>query len=315
MISRKHLIGSFVSIAVFAVAIWVLVGMVREYDMRDVWAAFQSIPPRRIAFAALSTIGIYAIMGTYDMLAVLYFKHKVSFPRVFFASLIASIFSYAVGLALVTGGAVRYRIYSDAGLKAGEIAKIIAFGFSTFTLCLLLISGVTMLIAPDTLAELIFLPPFTVQLIGALLLVPIGAYLITSLLHAGEDIRVFGHEVHIPSFWISLSQILMSGGEVVLTGSVLYFLLPPSDELTLPAFLGLYIITQVVTFAAQIPGGVGVFDAMVLLLLGNFFEPTAVFAAVLAFRILFYVIPLAVSSLALVVYESHWRRRRVAIPQ
>jgi len=315
MISRKHLIGSFVSIAVFAVAIWVLIGMVREYDMRDVWAAFQSIPPRRIAFAALSTIGIYAIMGTYDMLAVLYFRHKVSFPRVFFASLIASIFSYAVGLALVTGGAVRYRIYSDAGLKAGEIAKIIAFGFSTFTLCLLLISGVTMLIAPDTLAGLIFLPPLTVQLIGALLLVPIAAYLITSLLHAGEDIRVFGHEVHIPSFWISLSQILMSGGEVVLTGSVLYFLLPPSDELTLPAFLGLYIITQVVTFAAQIPGGVGVFDAMVLLLLGNFFEPTAVFAAVLAFRILFYVIPLAVSSLALVVYESHWRRRRVAMPQ
>lgn len=315
MISRKQLIGSLVSLAVFAVAVWVLVGMVREYDMRDVWVAFQGIPPHRIAYAALSTIGIYAIMGTYDMLAVVYFKHNLSFPRVFFASLIASIFSYAVGLALVTGGAVRYRIYSDAGLKSGEIAKIIAFGFSTFTLCLLLISGITMLIAPDTLASLIFLPSASVQAIGFLLLVPVAAYLITSLLHAGQDIRIFGKTVHVPSFGISLSQILMSGGEVVLTGCVLYFLLPPSNELSLPAFLGLYIITQVVTFAAQIPGGVGVFDAMVLLLLGNFFEPTAVFAAVLAFRILFYVIPLAVSSAALLAYESRWRRKRVVVPQ
>lgn len=313
--TRKQLLGSLASIAVFAVAVWVLVGMVREYDMKEVWAAFQSIPPRRIAYAMLSTIGIYAIMGTYDMLAVMYFEHKLSFPRVFFASLIASIFSYAVGLALVTGGAVRYRIYSDAGLKAADIGKIIAFGFSTFTLCLLLISGVTMLIAPDTLASLIFLPAATVQVIGGLLLFPVAAYLVTSLLHAGQDIRIFGQHVHIPSFGISLSQILMSGGEVVLTGCVLYFLLPPSDALSLPAFLGLYIITQVVTFAAQIPGGVGVFDAMVLLLLGNFYEPTAVFAAVLAFRILFYVIPLAASSLALVVYESRWRRKRVDLPQ
>ena len=176
MMTRNQLLGSLVSIAVFAVAVWVLVGMVREYDMAEVWAAFQGIPPRRILFAVLSTIGIYAIMGTYDMLAVMYFRHDLSFPRVFFASLIASIFSYAVGLALVTGGAVRYRIYSDAGLKAGDIGKIIAFGFSTFTLCLLLISGVTMLIAPDTLASLIFLPSMTVQVIGGLLLVPVAAH-------------------------------------------------------------------------------------------------------------------------------------------
>jgi len=315
MLSRKHLIGSFVSIAIFAVAAWVLFDMVRTYDMNEVWASFQSIAPRRVLYAALSTAGIYAIMGTYDMLAVLYFKHDVSFPRVFFASLIASIFSYAVGLALVTGGAVRYRIYSDAGLNTGEIAKIIAFGFTTFTLCLFLISGVTMLIAPDTLAHLIFLPVPTIQLIGVLLLIPVVAYLATSLLHAGQDVRVFGREVHVPSFKISFSQILLSGGEVILTGSVLYFLLPPSDALSLPAFLGLYIIMQVVTFAAQIPGGIGVFDAMVLLLLGNFYSPETVFAAVLAFRILFYVIPLAASSLALLAYESHWRRRRTSASQ
>ncbi len=312
MLSRKQLIGSFVSIAIFAVAAWVLFDMVRTYDMNEVWAAFQGIALRRIVYAELATIGIYAIMGTYDMLAVLYFKHDVSFPRVFFASLIASIFSYAIGLALVTGGAVRYRIYSDAGLGTGEIAKIIAFGFTTFTLCLFLISGVTMLIAPDTLAHLIFLSVPMIRMIGVLLLVPVVAYLATSLLHAGQDIRVFGKEVHVPSFTISFSQILLSGGEVILTGSVLYFLLPPSDALSLPAFLGLYIIMQVVTFAAQIPGGIGVFDAMVLLLLGNFYAPETVFAAVLAFRILFYVIPLAASSLALLLYESRWRRRKEA---
>lgn len=310
MLSRKQIIGSCVSIGIFVVAAWVLAGMVRTYDMDQVWAAFQSIPLRRVVFAALSTVGIYAIMGTYDMLAVVYFRQKVSFPRVFFASLVASIFSYAVGLALVTGGAVRYRIYSDAGLSAGDIAKIIAFGFTTFTLCLFLISGCTMLLAPETLSSMLFLPAATLQIIGFLLLVPVAAYLATSLLHAGENVRVFGRELHIPPFWISLSQILMSGAEVILTSSVLYFLLPHSAVLTMPAFIGLYIIMQVVTFAAQIPGGIGVFDAMVLLLLGNYFAPESVFAAVLAFRILFYVIPLAVSALALVVYESHWRSRR-----
>jgi len=312
MLSRKQIIGSCVSIAIFAVAAWVLADMIRTYDMDQVWAAFQSIPPRRVLFAALSTVGIYAIMGTYDMLAVIYFRHKVSFPRVFFASLIASIFSYAVGLALVTGGAVRYRIYSDAGLSAGDIAKIIAFGFTTFTLCLFLITGCTMLVAPDTLSSMLFIPASTLRVIGCLLLVPVVAYLMASLLHAGENVRIFGRELHIPPFWISLSQILMSGSEVILTSSVLYFLLPHSAVLTLPAFIGLYIIMQVVTFAAQIPGGIGVFDAMVLLLLGNYFAPESVFAAVLAFRILFYVIPLAASALALVIYESRWRGKAPA---
>lgn len=308
----SRIIAAFVSAGIFLAAAWVLYDTVRTYDMEQVWEAFRGIPVSRVVYATLSTVGIYAIMGTYDMLAVLYFRHKLSLPRVFFASLIASIFSYAVGLALLTGGAVRYRVYSDAGLPAVEIAKIIAFGFTTFTLCLFLISGSTMLIAPDTLAHLIHMPIATIRVVGTLLLVPVAAYLLTSLLHAGQDVAVFGKKIHVPSFAISLSQTLLSGAEVVLTGSVLYFLLPASAALSLPAFLGLYIIMQVVTFATQIPGGVGVFDAMVLLLLGNFYAPETVFAAVLAFRILFYVIPLAISSLALLAYEARWRRRRKA---
>jgi len=298
----RRIVGPVLVIAIFALAVMTLAKLLRGVDPGDVWAAFTHLPPARLGAALACMTVVYAIQSAYDLLAFHYLRYRLPLRKIMFTSLVGNTFGITLGFAVLTGGSLRYRLYSRWGFDLANVAKITAFGFTTFTLSLLLTSGLALILNAALLSASLPLPPLSLALVGAGLLLPVILYVGGSMLFPGRTVGRGRWQVRIPPARVAFGQILLSAVEVTLTGSVLFALLPASG-LPWLTFLGFYVIAQISGFASQVPSGLGVFDAAMILFLRDSYPAGTILGALLLFRLLFYALPLLVALTLLSGYE------------
>jgi phosphatidylglycerol lysyltransferase len=306
-----HRLAPLLGVALFAFALWLLHRELRNYRYADLVRVLRALPRARIWLAVALTAVSYAVLTLYDALGVRYVRRKLSYGRIAIASLVGYGVSMTLGFPLLTGAPLRYRMYSRWGLSAGEIARIIAFYSVTFWLGSLAVGGFALLIDPPPLPPQLGVDPAWVRPLGALLLGVLAVYLVLSAL--GTRMTVRGSPVEMPSLGVAVAQVLASALDWIVAAAVLYVLLPAGST-SYAAFFAIFFVGQSAGHASHVPGGMGIFESIVLVFLSPTVPVPDVLAALLAWRAIYYLLPLLGAVLTLAVHELR-RVGQVGVPE
>lgn len=299
--SRFNLTSLF-GLILMAASIWAISHELRQYNYRDVVNAVSAIPKSRLSWSIWLTAFGYLVMIGYDILGFNYVGLSLSWNKIAFVNFISSVFSNTIGFALLTGTAIRYRFYTNWGVPGIAIAQIIAFANFTFWLGMFAVAGLMFVFDPLQIPPQLHLPFATVRPVGIIFLLLVAAYLIASLV-LKQPLVVGNNEFRFPNFQISLAQIAISSFDWLLAAAVLYAVLPANMTLSFLDFLGIYLLAMFAGVVSNVPGGLGVFETVILLILSSKVSAPAILASMLAYRAIYYFLPMLVAASLLGWYE------------
>ncbi len=304
-----HFLGPLLSLFLFSAALWVLHRELRAYHLYEITRRLGELPASRLLPAVLLTYVGYFVMTGYDFWALRYVRHPLSYGKILLASFIAYAFSNNMGFSMLAGSSVRYRLYSAWDLSALEITKVVAFCSLSFWLGFCALGGVVFLVEPMAVPQTLHLPFASVRPLGLIFLGLVSAYFLWSVL-GKKEIRIRGWEFLLPSTPLFLVQVAVASLDWALAGAVLYVLLPPSLSLSYPGFLGMYMLAQAAGLVSQVPGGLGVFETVMLLFITPELSASEALGALLAYRAIYYLFPLGVAAVLLGAQEVIQRGER-----
>ena len=308
-------LGPLVALALFAAALWVIRRELSAYHYHDILRELHALPAARLWLAVGLTLLNYVVMTGYDALALRYVRKPLGYPRIALASFLGYAFSNNIGLSMLAGSSVRYRLYSAWGLSTPEITKVVAFYTVSLWLGLFAIAGGVFLAEPTIIPAALHFPAFaSTRPLGALLVLILVAYLAWSTTRRGP-LKLGSWEVPIPSPQLSVAQLVVSSLDWALAGAVLYVLFPAGSGLKFPGFLAVFLLAQIAGLVSQVPGGLGVFETVVLLLIPAAVRADAAVGSLLAFRLIYYLLPLAAATGILAGHEIYLKKvqvRRIA---
>lgn len=298
-------------LALAAVAAWMLHRELAEHPLHAVLAQLAGIPSTRIAAAiGLTVLGYLSLTG-YDALALRWAGVRLGYPRVALASFVAYVFSHNVGLSFFGGSAVRYRMFTSWGVGAGALARAITFNVLTFWLGFLALGAAAFLLAPLPVPGA-WHPAFaTSRPIGALLLALLAAYLLATL-RRERTLRVRGFTIEQPGPGWTGAQLALSCVDWALAAAALFVLLPAVPGLGFATVLGAFLLAQVLGLVSHVPAGLGVFETAMVLLLAPWLRGDQVLGSVLAFRLVYYLLPMGVAAALFLGFELAQRRAAVS---
>lgn len=307
-----HNLGLWLGGILFAISLWVLHHELKEYHYQDIILSLKSIPSARLFFAILLTITSYFILTLYDVLAFRYIQNPLIYRKIVSASFIGYAFSNNLGAALITGGSVRFRLFAAWGLSAVEIIKVIAFCSLTFWLGFLTLGGFAFLLKPFIVPVSLHIPIISLRSLGLIFLLIVCCYLLMSAVRK-KPFKIRELEFSLPPLRLTLAQIGISCLDWALAAAVLYFLLPThtSTFLSYQEFLGIFLLAQIAGIASQVPGGLGVFETIMVLLLSNNIQASVVLGSLVAFRGIYYILPLGISVTLLGIHEVKQRKEGI----
>ncbi|MEJ6486601.1 lysylphosphatidylglycerol synthase domain-containing protein [Nostoc punctiforme UO1] len=297
-------------LSLLVLSLWAIANELHEYNYRDILNSLAAIPKSRLSWAIWLTVLGYLVMIGYDILGFSYINRSLNWNKIALTSFISSAFSNTIGFALLTGSAIRYRFYATWGVSAVAIAQVIAFANFTFWLGMFAVAGCLFLINPLKIPTQLHLPFATVRPIGVIFLLLVASYLLGSIF-IKQPLIIRGQEFRFPDFKISLIQIAISGLDWILAAAILYALLPTNISLSYLDFLGIYLLAMFAGVVSNVPGGLGVFETIILLILSSKVSAAAILGSMLAYRGVYYFLPLLVASGLLGIYEIRFRTRNL----
>jgi phosphatidylglycerol lysyltransferase len=304
----RRWVAPVLSLALFGLVAVVLQHALAEYRLHDVLAELGAIPLHALLAAAALTATSYGLLTLYDTLGVRYVGKRIAYPRVALTSFVAYAFGHNLSLASFTGGAVRYRIYSTQAYTAVDVATVVSFCTVTSFLGLSLVGGSALLLAAPG-ASALHLGHVWSQLFGAALVAGAFAYVAWASI-ARAPVEIGEWALRPPGARIALPQALVAVLELSAAAGVFWALLPDAADVDLFTFAGVYAIAVVGGMVSQVPGGLGVFEAVIVYALPRVPAPQLL-GALLAYRAIYYLAPLVVAAVTLAVHEAWLQRGRI----
>jgi glycosyltransferase 2 family protein len=305
VVSRWRWVGTSISVLLFAASMVVLYEILSAVKLADVRAAFDGKALDKLALAWLLTMVSYTLLTGYDALALRQVRARIPYRTTALASFTSYAISFTLGFPLLTAGAVRYWIYAPRGLPATKVAALTVIAGSTFLLGMGAVVGAGLVFRADAISELNRLAVSINRLIGLVVLGVIVAYLVYAAL-GRRHLRLFGWRLELPSFPVSLGQILLGIGDVCCAAGVLYVLLPEGYSVEFPTFAAVYAFACILGIVSHAPGGLGVFEATILLAFWRL-PYEGMIGALLLFRICYYVVPFCIALAVLAGVEIRTR--------
>jgi len=295
-------IGFLVSAIIILIAVVVLVRVLRDIEVSEVVQALRESETRDIAFAALFVALGYFTLTFYDLFALRTIGRSGIPYRV---AALGGFTSYSVGhnvgASVVTGGAVRYRIYSAWGLDAIAVAKVCFIAGLTFWLGNATVLGLGIAYAPQAASAIDQLPEWANRFAAILTLVVLTSY-VAWVWNKPRVIGRDGWQVTLPGGPLTLLQIGIGIVDLTFCALAMYMLVPDEPNLGFATVAVIFVSATLLGFASAAPGGLGVFDAAMLVALWQF-DKEELLAGLLLFRLIYYVIPFALSLVILGIRE------------
>lgn len=299
--------GTAVSLGIFVFALWLLHRALAKYEFADIVARLAETPPTAVALSLAAAAGSYLALGGFDWLAIHYLRRRVPAGLTILTSFISHGISHSAGFAALTGGAVRYRIYTAAGLTPLEVGAVIVFCGFTFILGASLLAATALVVEPAKFSALSQIPAEALRTAGLAILAVIGVYVAAGAVRRGP-LRLLGRTVDLPGPRIAGLQVLIAALDLAFAAACLHALLPDGGP-PLWAFVGIYVLANLAGLVAHVPGGLGVFETAVVLMLPEV-PADAVLGALVLFRVTYNLVPLGLGILLMILYEAIARRRR-----
>lgn len=297
-----HRLGVAISITVIGIACYVLYHMLRGIDVNEVIEAIRTTEPRQVAMAALFVAAGYFTLTFYDLFAVRAIGHTHVPYRI---NALAAFTSYSighnVGASVFTGGAVRYRIYSAWGLNAIDVAKICFLAGLTFWLGNAAVLGIGIAYHPEAATSVDQLPPWLNRAVAIMIIMALIGY----VAWVWTQPRTVGRgpwAVVLPGGPLTLLQIMIGIVDLGFCALAMYVLVPDEPNLGFIVVAVIFVSATLLGFASHSPGGLGVFDAAMLVGLWQM-DREELLAGMLLFRVLYYLSPFVISVILLTLRE------------
>jgi uncharacterized membrane protein YbhN (UPF0104 family) len=290
------------SVAIIAVAVAVLVHMLRDINVDEVLTAVKSTDARNIAAAAAFVVAGYFTLTFYDLFALRTIGHpEIPYRIAALSGFTSYSIGHNIGATVFTGGAVRYRIYSAYGLDAIEVAKICFIAGLTFWLGNATVLGLGISYTPEAVGWIDQLPNWVNRCIAGGGLIVLACYL-GWVWSAPREIGRGEWKVSLPSGPSTLLQICIGILDLGCCALAMYMVLPNEPNIGFVTIAVVFVSATLLGFASHAPGGLGVFDAAMLVALWQF-DKEALLAGLLLFRLLYYIAPFIVALIILGVRE------------
>jgi phosphatidylglycerol lysyltransferase len=304
--SLVHKVTPLIGVVAFTVAGFAIHREFHDVHYQELREAFQSISFERVAFASfLSALG-YVILTLYDVLAFRYVKIKMPYPRLALAAFSGYALSNNVGYSFLSGGAIRYRLYSGWGVGAGQIARIIAFCTFSGWLGFATMGGLACLLEPAGEFPSIF--PSKLHLLLGFGLVAVTFCYLTACFSKRAPIHWRSLRFELPSGKLASLQTIVGIIDLSVASGVVYSLLRFETPLSFASFTGFFMIAILAGLVSQVPGGLGVFETVLMACLAPYAPSARIFTTLILFRILYYLVPLMTAMVVLGAYELAQRR-------
>src|SRR5437588_5589552 len=285
-------VGVAASVLIILFAVTTLVRTLRDVDTGVILTALTELRPQHVGLAALCVVGAFCTLTFYDFFALRTIgKHHVPYRIAALSSFTSYTIGHNIGATMFTGGAIRFRIYSDYGLTAIDVAKICFLSGLTFWLGSLFVLGCGMAWHPEAASAMDLLPPAMNRLIAIGCLAGITAYFVWLLVGKGRrELGQNGWKVVLPSARLTLLQVLIGVVDLGFCALAIYLLMPMQPDIDFISLAVVFILATLLGFASHAPGSIGVFDAAMLVALPEFGREQVV-ATLVVFRILYFLIP------------------------
>jgi len=293
-------------LAVLGLALTAMVGLALRHlliDVRyaEVMLAVDATPTPNIVAAVLATAFSYLALTRYDASALRFVGAKVDGGTVLLTSFVAYALSNTIGLGPLSGGVVRMRLYSAAGVPPQQVARVIVFNAAAFGLGMLFFGALGLLWGAHDVAASLHVHGWMLRLFAAAMLFALLGFLWLCGTRSSIDLGRY-LQVRLPPAELATRQLAISAVELAASALVLWLLLPPG-HISVAAFGAFYAIAITVGIISHIPGGVGVFETVMLLAAGGGMPRDAMLGALLLNRGIYYVLPLVVATGILVFHE------------
>ena len=271
------------SASVLALAAWLLWRQLRGLDPAHLQAALVALPASAIALSLTATAVSFACLAIYERLATQWLAPgKVPRAVAWRTGLVAHALANTLGFHPVTAVALRLRSYRALGIDAATLAKIVAL----IGACVA--SGVFAILAAAEAWSLWRLGQR--QLLLLLLIAAVAAFALLKR-------RLRQASLRFPPLANAGALLALGLLEMAAATAALAVLLPAGALPEGPAFVLLFVTATMLGIVSHAPGGLGVFEATMLAAAA----PGAraqVLAALLAYRLLYNLLPCALALLA-----------------
>jgi phosphatidylglycerol lysyltransferase len=264
--------------------------------------ALQETPRSALEMALAATAASYVTLFGYDLSGLRYARARPPLLSALLASFCGYAIGNALGFGVFSGGAVRYRIYSAAGLSAGQIARVILFISVAIGVGLGSLAAIGLLLCADRAGRLLGIPPEPVQAAGMVLLMA-ALSVVAFLAIRQRPLKIGLLSIEPPGAGLIAAQLAVTIADILAAAAVLWFLLPPTG-IDFFQFAAIFAAALGLGVLSHVPGGLGVFELVILYAVGDKAPVSAVAAALLAYRAIYFLVPLSVSTVLLAGFEA-----------
>ncbi|MGI9482757.1 MAG: hypothetical protein ACR2OR_10425, partial [Hyphomicrobiales bacterium] len=304
-------VPAFLVLVIFTLALIAIHHMLATVKFEDVVAEFRSISLLAVALAVLATILGYLSMVGYDWTALRFIGREVPLPSVVIGSFTGYALGNTIGLSVVSEGLARYRVYSAYGLDGADVAIVSAISAASLGTGVMLVGLGGLIIDPDAVQAVVGIDRAVIRWLAVAAL--LGAFAAAVWIATrGRDIEIAGHQIPLPKANLLGPQLICAILDVVFAGAALYILLPDGVAVAFPVFLVVYAVAVVAAALSHVPGGVGVFEMVIIGALSESLPLDAIASALIAYRIIYYLVPFAFALLIIAGHEAIIRRQKLA---
>lgn len=289
-------------ISMLGLAAWVLSDRLHSIDFHDVKQQLLALPASTVMTGLAFSATVYALVGLYEGFAVRMASGRAMFAVAFRTALISNPISRAIGLALVSGGALRYRMYAAYGLSAREVATVVILAAMPYFFSVGWLIDLSLLLNAETAAQALRLTTTTVLILGAIGLIKDIGWLIF-VIRRKQPLVVSGQPLPVPTPRAMSLQLAFGLAQISFMTGILYLFMPEELGMSWPAFIAIYCIAFLAGQLSNVPAGLGVLEAALLLMLPQV-PPAKLLGAVLAYRAVFEILPLLIALGLLLTFES-----------
>lgn len=287
-------------LVVFGFTAFAIYDLTTEVSYDDVIAALTATKWSSIGLAVFFTALSFVALIGYDMNALAYIGKRLRFVPVSMTAFSAYAVGNTAGFGALSGGAIRFRGYSRLGLTPDEVGRVIAFVTLAFGIGLLAVTALASLVTAPRIGAIVGIDGTWVRWLAILILVALSVLVIIG--RDGREVAVGKLKLRLPDTRTSSQQFLITALDIAASASVLYVLLPETD-IGWPSFLAIYATAVGAGVLSHVPGGLGVFETIIVAALGNAVDLDQVLGSLVLYRVIYHVLPLLVATLFIIALE------------
>lgn len=298
----RRILPVILGAALFGLGIYALYHLLRPVGPAEIMAQVRATPVPVLLAALSATFVGYTAMIAYDALALRFIHRRLPPGVVVLGGYLGYAFGNTIGVSAISGGAVRYRIYSASGLNAFEVATVAGYIAIATGLGATLVGLAALTIHPDALGGLLPYSQGTIRIVAGLtVLLAIAAILWASIGQRRLSIR--GYDLHLPPPADLAGQVVVTLIDVAAASFALWVLLPAGKP-DFPTFVAIYSAATMIGVLSHVPGGIGVFETVVIGTMPAGVAVGEAAAALLLFRLIYYLLPFALGFLVAALNEA-----------